>query len=66
MLITILTFLFYVALIAAVIWFVIWVAGRIGMPLPGMAINCLWVAALIFCIILLVKVLGGYQLPQLI
>ncbi len=61
----IITLLIYAAILATVIYIVIYALGVIGVPLPGKVIQLIW---LIFCLLVLLwafRALGGLHLASI-
>lgn len=67
MLVSVITFLIYICILALVIYLIIWVLRDvIGLPIPAKVIQILWVIVALIVILWLVQMLiggGGFRLP---
>jgi hypothetical protein len=67
MLVSVITFLIYICIIAIVIYAVIWVLRDvIGLPIPAKIIQLIWVVVALIVILWLVQMLlggAGFRLP---
>ena len=69
MLVSIITLLIYVCILALVIYVVIWVLGEIGVVLPPQVIKILWIIVALLVLLWLVSLVigagGTLSLPNL-
>jgi len=67
MLVSVITFLIYVCILALVIYLIIWVLRDVvGLPIPEKVIQILWVIVALIVILWLVQLVlggGGFRLP---
>ena len=67
MLVSVITFLIYVCILALVIYLIIWVLRDVvGLPIPEKVIQILWVIVALIVILWLVQMVlggGGFRLP---
>jgi hypothetical protein len=65
MIVTIITLLIYICVLALVIYLIIWVLGVVGINLPPKVIQILWVIVALIALLFIVQALLGGGLPHL-
>jgi len=59
MIVTIITLLIYLCILALVIYLVLWVMEQIGLALPPQMVRIIWVIALLVAILFILQALPG-------
>lgn len=66
MLVAIITALIYICVAAIVVHLILWVLGMVGVPIPPMVVQLIWVIFALVCLLILAKLLipafGGMAL----
>ena len=60
------TLLIIIAVVALLVWLIIWVLGQIGVPLPAQVVKIIWVIFALIVVLILLKALlpaAGIRLP---
>ena len=69
MLVSVITFLIYVCVLAIVIYLVLWVLRDVvGLPIPAKVVQLLWVIVALIVILWLVQMVlggGGFRVPSI-